>query len=320
MAAGFASPIGIWMGGIGGRAALSSPDTTAPTATLVSHPNVTGTASFYDFTVRFSDDVSIDVATFQTGNVFVTGPGGDIVPVLVSVDTNTNGTPRTATYRLTPPGGSWDNADNGTYHVWTDDPPLSVFDTSANPVATADIGTFTVTVPAEGAADGYYAKHMKMSRKAGPNNLASYTNLDSSGNGTPTEDETILQEAMDEADRYVDTRARTMSLTADAGTTANHMVATDNVYFDRISDLASAIAVAEVYRARGVTGDATNNAEGQMADMDKRAREELDDILEAVRIDQLLAAGIAGSAGMEVIAAPCLRPYGYGYGWRGVYP
>lgn len=171
---------------------------------------------------------------------------------------------------------------------------------------------FTFTAGAATSADGYYAKHAKMLRKAGALNLASYTNLD---NDTTDEDEQVLQEAMDEADRYVDTRARVLRLTADSGATSPHMIAADNVYFDRISDLASAIAVAEVYRARGFTGDTNNQAEGQMADMDKRAKEELDQILDAVRIDQALA---VGSDGMAVLTRPC-NPWEYRgplSGWR----
>lgn len=128
------------------------------------------------------------------------------------------------------------------------------------------------------SAEGYYAKHAKMLRKAGTHNLALYTNLD---NDTTDEDEDVLQEAMDEADRYVDTRARVKRLTADSGA-APHMIGTDNDYYERISDLASAIAVAEVYRARGFTGDTNNQAEGQMADMDKRAKAELDEIFGAI--------------------------------------
>jgi hypothetical protein len=283
------------MGGAGGHYAAPTSDTTAPTGTLVNHPNVTGTASFYDFTIRWDDDTAIDIATLQTGNVFVSGPGGDIVPEFVSVDTHTNGTPRTATYRLTPPGGSWDNADNGTYHVWTDDPPLAVFDTSGNPVATGDIGTFTVTVPAEGDAEGYYAKHVKMKDIAGPLNLAIYSALD--GDAT-TEDQAVLQFAMDATDRYVDGLARTYFLTA----LAPHMIADDDLDFGEISDLASEIAVAKVYRARGITGDAQSSIEGQMADMDKRAVERLREIFNNRRLAQVRL-----TATMPLISGRCVK-------------
>ena len=41
--------------------------------------------------------------------------GGASINTSVSASATTNGTPRTATYRITPPGGTWDPADNGTY-------------------------------------------------------------------------------------------------------------------------------------------------------------------------------------------------------------
>jgi hypothetical protein len=152
------------------------------------------------------------------------------------------------------------------------------------------------------SAQGYYAKHLKMQRRAGVNNLAVYSQLD---NDLTTEDQDNLQNAMDEADRYVDIRARVMRCTADSDATSPHMIATDNVYFERISDLASDMAVALIYSARGFTGDSSNVVEGQMADMDKKARAELDEILGTLRIDQLTSAGDAG--GIEVIQPACHR-------------
>jgi len=298
MGAGIASPIAFWLGGAGGftKSSGGGGDTTAPTAAIGSHPNVTGTASYYDFTVVYSDDAAVDVASIATGNVVVSGPNAfSGTPTLQSIDTNTNGTPRTATYRLTPPGGSWDNGDNGTYTIDTADPPDAAVDTSGNPVASTTLGTFTVSVPVPGEAEGYYAKHAKMKRKAGINNLAIYSNLD---NNTTDEDEDILQEAMDEADRYVDARALVLGVTADDGVTDGHILATTNTYFGRVSDLASAIAVAELYRARGVTGDAQNTAEGQMADMDAKAKAELDTILANIRIADEIS---VGSDGAEVL-------------------
>lgn len=148
-------------------------------------------------------------------------------------------------------------------------------------------------------AEGYYAKHAKMQRRAGIHNLALYSQLD---NDATSEDEDNLQNAMDEADRYVDIRARVLRATADTDATSPRMIGTANVYFERISDLASDIAVALIYSARGFTGDSANVVEGQMADMDKKARAELDEIFGTLRVDQLAAAGATG--GIEVIQ-PC---------------
>ena len=58
------------------------------------------------------------MSTLDNNDVRVTGPNGfSVVPTFVGVDQTTNGTPRVATYRLTPPGGFWDGADVGTYTV-----------------------------------------------------------------------------------------------------------------------------------------------------------------------------------------------------------
>lgn len=164
-----------------------------------------------------------------------------------------------------------------------------------------------------GVAEGYYAKYATMRRKVGPLNLAAFSNLDASGQ-VYTEDSTIVQEGMDEADRYVDERARYCGITVDSLATSPHVIATSNVHFGRISDLASAIADAEIYRARGLTGDA-NNEEGQMSDMDKRAKAELDQIFSTMLGEQ---AASVGSNGAEVIKVPCAVPVYCGYWphWR----
>lgn len=147
MPAGFASVLAFWMGGIGGRYSPGPTDTTPPVATLVSHPDVTGTASTYDFTVRFTDNVAISISSVKTGNVYVEWAGGFVgVPALISVDNATDGTPRVATFRLTPPGGAWSSSQNGTYHIWTDDPPFAAFDTAGNRVPTGELGTFIVSI------------------------------------------------------------------------------------------------------------------------------------------------------------------------------
>src|SRR5262249_40199658 len=67
--------------------------------------------------ITYVDDAGIDVGTLSNGDITVTGPGGPIPAAFVSVDDNTNGTPRTATYQFTPPGGYWNGDDNGSYSV-----------------------------------------------------------------------------------------------------------------------------------------------------------------------------------------------------------
>src|SRR5207247_149964 len=56
-----------------------------------------------------------------------------------------NGTPRTATYRITPPGGSWDGPDTGTYTLTLQSG--QVLDTSGAPVPAGFIGAFRALIP-----------------------------------------------------------------------------------------------------------------------------------------------------------------------------
>src|SRR5207249_12275756 len=78
----------------------------------------------------------------------VSGPNGfSAFPVFQSVDVNTNGAPRTATYRFTPPGGSWDASKEGTYTVSVGS--NQVFDTASPPnvAKVGPIGKFIASFP-----------------------------------------------------------------------------------------------------------------------------------------------------------------------------
>jgi hypothetical protein len=73
-------------------------------------------ATSYTFTVTYVDSTGINVSTLGNTDILVTGPNSfSQAATFVSVDTNTNGSPRTATYRFTPPGGAWAASANGTY-------------------------------------------------------------------------------------------------------------------------------------------------------------------------------------------------------------
>ncbi|CAN5121079.1 hypothetical protein BH11PLA2_BH11PLA2_17010 [soil metagenome] len=126
----------------------------APTAKLNTAAGVTtpgGTS--YSFTVDYTDANAIAVATIQnqTGIVTVEGPlSFSAVITSATVDTNTNGTPRTVTYTFTPPVNGlagWDATDNGTYTIKavggtvTNVTPGTVF------VPASTLGTFFVGIP-----------------------------------------------------------------------------------------------------------------------------------------------------------------------------
>uniref|UniRef100_UPI001CFCD7C2 carbohydrate-binding protein n=1 Tax=Alloyangia pacifica TaxID=311180 RepID=UPI001CFCD7C2 len=96
--------------------------------------------------VTFSDDVALDASSIDVTDITVTGPGGPLAVTGVSLDTGSDGTPRSATYTVAAPGGSWDTADNGAYTVAL--AGGQVLDTSGNAVAAnAALASFNVAVP-----------------------------------------------------------------------------------------------------------------------------------------------------------------------------
>jgi len=103
----------------------------------------------YDLTVRYYDQTGIDPATIDGDDVLVTGPGGVTLPAAplgTGVETDTTaGTARTVTYRITPPGGSWDVLDNGAYAIEVQ--ADAVRDTEGNAVPSGQVGTFRVAAP-----------------------------------------------------------------------------------------------------------------------------------------------------------------------------
>jgi hypothetical protein len=102
--------------------------------------------TFYDFVVTYTDNLAVDSSTLA-GAVRVTGPKGysQVAALgLGSVFPPGDGTPLSATYRITPPGGTWDVADNGIYTVTLIG--SKVAGTSGNLAAGRTLGTFTVKI------------------------------------------------------------------------------------------------------------------------------------------------------------------------------
>jgi hypothetical protein len=99
------------------------------------------------FTVVYTDNLAVDVSTLDGGDLRVTGPKGfDAFARLVSIDSLSDGTPRTGTYEVDPPSGTaWMPADNGTYNVWIRTNQVS--DTEDAWVAPGQLGEFNVAVP-----------------------------------------------------------------------------------------------------------------------------------------------------------------------------
>src|SRR5262249_46754263 len=95
----------------------------------------------YSFQVTYTDDTAVKVSTIDTNDLTISGPGG-VTFTGAKVDIATDGTPRVVTYTITPPGGFWDTADNGTYLVSS--VAGQVTDTSGNGITTGIIGQFNV--------------------------------------------------------------------------------------------------------------------------------------------------------------------------------
>lgn len=99
------------------------------------------------FTVTYTDNVSVNVSTIGANDIRVQGPNGyDRLAQFISVDSAANGTPRVATYAVDPPaGGTWTHTDNGDYNVLLQ--ANQVADTEGAWVAAGTLGQFSVNVP-----------------------------------------------------------------------------------------------------------------------------------------------------------------------------
>ncbi|HEY9295520.1 MAG TPA: hypothetical protein VIQ31_03950, partial [Phormidium sp.] len=117
-----------------------------PATATLSAANVSqGNGKTHIFTVTYADNDGINISTLDSSDVRVTGPNGfSQLAQLVSVNSSTNGSPRTATYLINAPGGSWDTTDNSSYNVSLQE--FQVRDTQSNPIAAANLGTFQVSV------------------------------------------------------------------------------------------------------------------------------------------------------------------------------
>jgi hypothetical protein len=115
--------------------------TTGPTP-----PVMTAGGTSYQFDVTYQALTAIAVGSLDDNDIVVTGPNGfSTAATFVGVDVNSDGTPRTATYSITPPGGAWTGAADGTYSIVVQGG--QVFDTQGNPVTAGTVGAFRVLNP-----------------------------------------------------------------------------------------------------------------------------------------------------------------------------
>jgi hypothetical protein len=126
---------------------------STPTATLTA-ANVTvadyGKTS-YGFSILYSAPAGLLQSALAGSVVTVVPPSGVGGPITATVGTVTPNGPQdpfgayqsfTVTYTITPPGGSWLSADNGTYAIDLGGSPIT--DANGNSIPTGPLGTFIV--------------------------------------------------------------------------------------------------------------------------------------------------------------------------------
>jgi len=96
-------------------------------------------------TITFADNAAIDESSLDSFDIRVAGPAGfSRLATFISVDAPGDGTPRTATYRIDDPDGSWQEIGSGVYSILIE--PNQVEDASGNSVEEGLVGTFTVDI------------------------------------------------------------------------------------------------------------------------------------------------------------------------------
>lgn len=126
-----------------------------PSAELAATSITTPGLSTPSLTVTYTDDAGIDVSSIGAGDLKITGPNGfEALAGLISINSSTNGTPRSAVYSVAPPSGStWTALHNGSYSVSLEAGQVrDVEGAFAVPVV---LGGFTVAVPLS-----YYSANM----------------------------------------------------------------------------------------------------------------------------------------------------------------
>ncbi|HEY9849703.1 MAG TPA: SGNH/GDSL hydrolase family protein, partial [Leptolyngbyaceae cyanobacterium] len=122
------------------------PNQTISTVNLAAQNITQETATSYTFNVTYTDSDGVDITSLDNQDVRVTGPNNfSQLATLVSINESNNGSPRTATYKINAPDGSWDATENGNYTVALQNNQVS--DTKGNYFTGGNLGNFQVNVP-----------------------------------------------------------------------------------------------------------------------------------------------------------------------------
>jgi hypothetical protein len=130
---------------VSGTLKIIDREVAPPTAKLSAKALAKAGGTFYQFSVKYTDNLAMDLSSAGDGDMRITGPNGYAQnAVLVSATLSRNKKALTAVYRIAAPGGAWDSSDNGTYTVSVR--PKQITDTSGNAIAAGGLGTFDVRI------------------------------------------------------------------------------------------------------------------------------------------------------------------------------
>jgi PA14 domain/FG-GAP-like repeat len=122
-------------------------DLTPPTATLAPLTSATTGSTSYQFTVVYEDGTAVKRSTIDSQDVRVDGPNSfSQLATLVSVSSAQDGSPLSATYSITAPGGAWDAADTGAYTIALQ--ANQITDSNGNFTPSVALGTVAVDLTA----------------------------------------------------------------------------------------------------------------------------------------------------------------------------
>jgi len=126
-----------------GAVTLDSNNINAPSPNAVITSADIGTSAGVDHfrvTVRYSDDVSINLSSIGSGDIELRrAGGGTIASTLVHRVLNSDSV-ATAVYNFAAPGGAWDTSENGSYSVWVR--PFHVSDHDGHFAATQSLDSY----------------------------------------------------------------------------------------------------------------------------------------------------------------------------------
>lgn len=129
----------------------SGADTVGPQASFVTREAVMPGDTEFRITVRYTDDLAIDMSSLGDGDIRVDPPSSISSPIAARLDPASvrfleGGRSVEATYFITPPGGVWDATDSSSYDYMIQMVAGEVRDTRKRTVDAQTLSTFKVNI------------------------------------------------------------------------------------------------------------------------------------------------------------------------------